>query len=296
MDDSLPDPLIDQLNSYARGFWEMLPQIAVAVAFLVVVWLIVRGARWALLRILQRTRTRRSLIEVFQMIVTTGIWVIGLLIAMTIVFPSLTPAKALTALGLGSVAIGFAFKDIFENFVAGILILVREPFQLADFIECEDIDGKVEQITVRDTHIRQTDGQLVVIPNAMLFKSPVTVRTSQALRRTSIIVGVAYDEDVDEARGVISSAVSAVDLVRDDVRDIQVFAREFNSSSVDFEVTWWTGSEPINIRASRDKVVASIKRALDDADIEIPFPYRTLTFKSDTPAEAAAEAMSRAGA
>ena len=201
---------------------------------------------------------------------------------MTIVFPSLTPAKALTALGLGSVAIGFAFKDVFENFLAGILILLREPFALDDFIECSGIEGQVSEITIRDTHIRQTDGQLVVMPNAILFKQPVTVRTSQNLRRAEITVGVAYDEDVDAARDVIYDAVVAVDMVRDDVRDVQVFAKEFGASSVDYQVTWWTGSRPVDIRASRDKVVASIKRALDDAGIEIPFPYRTLTFKDST--------------
>ena len=62
-------------------------------------------------------------------------------------------------------------------------------------------------------------------------------------------------------------------------RPVQIFAREFNSSSIDFEVTWWTGSKPVDERRSRDEVVAAVKRALDEAGIEIPFPYRTLTFK-----------------
>ncbi len=275
----VPQPLMNQLSDYWVGFWTLLPQLALALVVLLVVWALSRGVRWVIARLLVRARMRRSLIEVFQMLAGTGIWLLGTLIAMTIVFPSLTPAKALTALGLGSVAIGFAFKDVFENFLAGILILLREPFKLDDFIECDDIEGVVEEITIRDTHIRQTDGQLVVMPNAMLFKQPVTVRTSQNLRRAEITVGVAYDVDVDAARTVIYDAVVAVDMVRDDVRDVQVFAREFGSSSIDFQVTWWTGSKPVDIRASRDKVVAGIKRALDDAGMEIPFPYRTLTFK-----------------
>ena len=275
----VPKPLMNQLADYWTGFWTLVPQLALALVVLLVVWLLAKGARWLIARLLARARMRRSLIEVFQMLASTGIWLLGSLIAMTIVFPSLTPAKALTALGLGSVAIGFAFKDVFENFLAGILILLREPFKLGDIIECIDIEGNVEEITIRDTHIRQTDGQLVVMPNAMLFKNPVTVRTSQNLRRAEITVGVAYDVDVDAARTVIYNAVIAVDMVRDDVRDVQVFAKEFGSSSIDFQVTWWTGSRPVDIRASRDQVVAAVKRALDDAEMEIPFPYRTLTFK-----------------
>ena len=66
-------------------------------------------------------------------------------------------------------------------------------------------------------------------------------------------------------------------------RDVEIFAQEFADSAINFEVTWWTGSRPIDIRSSRDKVVAAVKRALDDAGIEIPFPYRTLTFNEPLP-------------
>ena len=78
---------------------------------------------------------------------------------------------------------------------------------------------------------------------------------------------------------MIERAVREVDSVRDDVKDVQIFAQAFGASSIDFEVTWWTGSEPVDIRRSRDKVVSAVKRALDEEGIEIPFPYRTLTFK-----------------
>jgi small-conductance mechanosensitive channel len=64
-----------------------------------------------------------------------------------------------------------------------------------------------------------------------------------------------------------------------DSRPVEIFANEFADSSINFEVSWWTGSKPLDIRASRDEVVASIKSALDNSGIEIPFPYRTLTFK-----------------
>lgn len=154
--------------------------------------------------------------------------------------------------------------------------------RLGDHILCQDVEGEVERITIRDTHLRQTDGQLVVLPNAMLFKNPVVVRTDRDRRRVIIIAGVGYGEDVDHCRDVIESAVCQVDGICDD-GPVQVFAKTFGASSIDFEVAWWTGSRPIDVRRSRDAVVAAIKRALDDADIEIPFPYRTLTFKDPLP-------------
>mgnify|MGYP003627218512 CR=1 FL=1 len=275
----LPAPLREQLTGYFQGFWTVLPQLVLSVVFLLVIWMIIKGLQWILPRSLRRARMRRALIDVVMMLFTVGLWLFGALIAVTIAFPTITPGRALTALGVGGVAIGFAFKDVFENFLAGILLLIREPFSIEDYIECEHIEGQVEEITIRDTHIRQTDGQLVVAPNGMFFKNPVTIRTARDVRRTTVICGVAYGEDVDRAREVIAEAVRGVDAVRDDVRDVEIFAQEFADSSINFEVTWWTGSRPIDIRSSRDKVVAAVKRALDDAEIEIPFPYRTMTFK-----------------
>lgn len=276
---TLPDPLRNQLEGYATGFWQVLPQLVLSVVFLVFVWAVAKVLNWVLPKMLRRARMRRALVDVVLMLAIVGLWLFGVLIAVTIAFPTITPGRALTAIGVGGVAIGFAFKDVFENFLAGVLLLIREPFSIDDYIDCENIEGQVEEITIRDTHVRQTDGQLVVAPNAMFFKNPVTIRTAKDVRRTTIICGVAYGEDVDAAREIIAKAVRDVDSVRDDVRDVEIFAQEFADSAINFEITWWTGSRPLDIRSSRDKVVAAVKRALDEAGVEIPFPYRTMTFK-----------------
>ncbi len=269
---------IGRANEFLAGHLaDVAPRIALALFFVALTWLASRGVLALITSLGRRFRLRRNLLDVLRMLARVGIWLLGALMVVTALFPTVTPAKMLTTLGLGSVAIGFAFKDTFENFVAGILILLREPFRIGDHVECDDVEGQIEEITIRDTRIRRTDGQLVVMPNHALFHQPVTVRTDKDLRRTTIMCGIAYGEDVDAARDVILDAVRTVDTVRNDVRDVQVFAHAFGASSIDFEVTWWTGSKPVDIRSSRDQVVAAVKRALDEADIEIPFPYRTLT-------------------
>lgn len=264
------------------GMWEAflshLPLIGIAVIVLFVTWGIATVADKLLDRVFDRLRMRDSLQAIVRKLIYITVWVIGVMIAITVLFPTVTPGKLLAALGLSSIAIGFAFKDIVENFFAGILILFREPFQMGDFIECEGVEGKVEDIAIRETKVRQTDGQLVVLPNAQLFKNPVTVRTDRDTRRTTVICGVAYDEDVDESRDIIRKAVESLGTINKD-KPVEIFAQEFAASSINFEVTWWTGSTPLEVRESRDEVVAAVKRALDDAGIEIPFPYRTLTFK-----------------
>ncbi|EBA11130.1 mechanosensitive ion channel family protein [Roseobacter sp. CCS2] len=275
--------LTEQLQEIARGAVELLPQIVVAIVVIVSTALLSRLAKAMAGRVLKHTKIRQSLKELAQLLVSIFIWIMGLMIAAVIVFPGLTPASILAGLGIGSVAIGFAFKDVFENFLAGIIILFRREMRIGDHIECEDIEGKVAHIAIRESHIERTDGQLVIVPNSMLFKNPVVIRTDKPHRRVTIICGVAYDVDVDEARDVIRQAVVACDTVEQDNKPIQIFAQEFASSSINFEVTWWTGSTPVEVRTSKDQVVAGVKRALDDAGLEIPFPYRTLTFKEPLP-------------
>ena len=270
--------ILDSITRMGEHFLSNLPKIIIALFILLITWVVYRLIDKFLNTFFRRVRLRDSLSELFRKLSYIVIWIVGIMVACVVVFPDFTPAKLLTVVGLGSIAIGFAFKDIFENFLAGILILLREPFQLGDFIDCEGMEGFVEDINIRDTHIRRVDGQRIVIPNAMLFKSPVHVRTDLDLRRVTVMCGVAYGENVDESRAVIKGAVEKLETVNN-VKEVEIFAQSFGNSSIDFEVTWWTGSSPLMIRKSRDEVVAAVKKALDDAGIEIPFPYRTLTFK-----------------
>ena len=270
--------LFTQLNQIAKASIALLPQIVVAIVVVLITAGLSRLAQKLVRRALGRTKLRQSLKELFTLLISIFVWIMGIMIAAVIVFPGLTPASILAGLGIGSVAIGFAFKDVFENFLAGIIILFRREMRIGDHISCEGITGQVDQIAIRESHIRQTDGQLVIVPNSILFKNPVTIATDQDTRRVTVMCGVAYDVDVDKARDVIRKAVKSCATIADG-KPIQIFAQEFGDSSINFEVTWWTGSTPVDVRTSRDEVVATVKRALDDAGIEIPFPYRTLTFK-----------------
>ena len=274
--------LRDQLRSMAEGFVAALPSIAIALFVLFVTWIVARFAVRISDLIVGRTEIRASLKNLIDTLVKLAIWIIGLFVAAVIVMPDLTPASLLAGLGIGAVAIGFAFQDIFENFLAGVLIMVREKMRIGDVIECEGITGKVEHITLRETHVRKLSGELTVVPNSILFKNPVEIFTDKDERRHEVVVGVSYDTNLDHAADVIQRAVEGVEDVLAS-KGIDIFAQEFNSSSVDFLVRWWAGSTPRSGWESKDKVVRAIKAALDDAGIEIPFPYVTHTFKETVP-------------
>ncbi len=272
------EKLTQQVIDIGNGFFNILPNLAIGIFVILVTWIVAKLARKLADRIIRKADLRPSLRELIETLISVAIWIVGIMIAATVMIPSLTPAGMLAGLGLGTVAIGFAFQDIFENFLAGVLIMIRKKMRIGDVIQCEGITGRVEHITLRETHVRRLSGEITIVPNSMLFKNPVEIMTDDPQRRHEIIAGVSYDTDLEMARDVIRKAVETVDEVDKD-RRIDVFACEFNSSSVDFRVRWWSGSKPYDMHNSKDLVIRAIKRALDDANIEIPFPYVTHTFK-----------------
>ncbi|MCJ2186154.1 mechanosensitive ion channel family protein [Novosphingobium beihaiensis] len=278
-----------EIEAMAQAFVHALPALAIALAIIVATWALARLMARIALRITTRAQVRDDLKQLAATLVRLLVWICGILIALTVAIPSFTPAGAFAGLGVGALAIGFAFQDIFENFLAGVLIMLRDKMNIGDSVICSGISGKVEKITLRETHIRQFSGELTVVPNSMLFKNPVEILTDQNLRRNEVIAGVSYDTNLAHAQQVIEQALLTVDAI-DKEKGTVVFAQEFNASSIDFLVQWWSDSTAQDLRLTKSQVIFAIKQALDDAGIEIPFPYVTHTFKeavSFQPANAA---------
>ena len=274
--------LQDQLVGMGEGFIRALPNLAIALVILFITWVLARFAVRIADGLTGKTEIRPSLKALLDTLVKLAIWIVGLMVALVVVMPGMTPASLVAGLGIGAVAIGFAFQDIFENFLAGVLIMLREKMRIGDVIECEGIVGKVEHITLRETYVRKLSGEVTLVPNSILFKNPVEILTDETQRRHEVVAGVSYDTDLDHAAEIIRKAVEGVEEV-DTGKGVDIFAAEFGASSVNFNVRWWAGSKPRDMHESRDRVIRAIKRALDDAGIEIPFPYVTHTFKEAVP-------------
>ncbi len=269
------------LNNFLQDLYNWLPFLLVGFIILVGGWVLASVVSRVIRKILSTSSLRPELAELIAKLSYVLILMIGILAA-AVVATGLGVGQVVATLGLGSIALGFAFKDIIENFLAGILILWKFPYNEGDYVECEGVEGKVLHIELRNTQILRTDGQLVVMPNATMFTNPVRVLTYKNTRRTTVICGIAYGEDVAQGRKVMRQAVASCSTI-DKSRDIEIYAQEFASSSINFEVTWWCGATPADIRKSRDEVVEAVKKHLDDAGIEIPYPYLTLTTSDNEP-------------
>lgn len=198
--------------------------------------------------------------------------VVGLAFAigLTIMVPSIQPGDFLAGLGIGSLAIGFAFKDILQNLLAGLLILIQRPFVVGDHIEVNGHEGIVDEIETRATFLKTFNGERVVIPNSDIYTDAVAVRTAFALRRSEYEVGIGYGDNIGEARDVIMQVLLGMEGVEAEPAP-QVLTSDLAASWVTLKVRWWTHSERTNRVALKSDVLDGIKNALDDAGIDMPF-------------------------
>jgi hypothetical protein len=186
-----------ELAQLAAGFVALLPNLVAALVVVALTWGLARYLARIEVRLLRHWQRRPALVAASRTLTVTLVWLAGLLVALALVFPGLSAANVVAGLGIGSLIVGLAFRDIFENYLAGILILLRKPMRIGDDILCEGVEGKVEPITIRDTYLRKRSGELVLLPNAFIYTNPTTVLTDRPLRRITLEVGVAYGTDHD---------------------------------------------------------------------------------------------------
>jgi small-conductance mechanosensitive channel len=174
----MPIDLSNAWNSASRlinTVVSLLPNIVLAVVIFAIFLLVASLARATVRRIMQRRQRHQNLGLLFGHIAYVAVVVFGFLVALSAVAPSFRTGDLIKVLGIGSVAIGFAFQNILQNFLAGILLLLQEPFRIGDWITITGFQGKVEDIQTRATVISAPEGQRIVIPNAVLFTNPFVV-------------------------------------------------------------------------------------------------------------------------
>ncbi|MDP8978195.1 MAG: mechanosensitive ion channel family protein [Actinomycetota bacterium] len=267
------DELARPVERLGAAALEALPLLGAAAVFivlgLVAAGLVARAAE----RAMRRTSADPSAVGLLTRVSRTAVIVAVVIYALEILGVRVGPLLA--GLGIAGLAVGLALQGILENFVCGIILLLRRPFRAGDQIMTNDYEGTVQQIDTRVTRLRDYDGRLVLIPNAEVYKQPLVNLTRLGSRRTSVFVGVDYRDDADRARAVIGDAVGRVEGVASDPAP-EVLLTELAESSVLFEVRYWTAPDIATVRQVQDRVLAAAKRGVQDAGMTIPWPIRTL--------------------
>jgi len=270
-----------QVQEMAINFLTALPQITLALVVFGVFYFVANWVKTFVRRVAQAAELTPGAEMVLARLARWLVVVVGLLIALTIAVESFEPGQLIQLLGISSVAIGFAFHDILQNFLAGILLLLTEPFKIGDQIIVNDFEGTVENVETRATTLKTYDGRRVVIPNAHLFTESVIVNTAFPVRRSEYRVGIGYSDDIAQAMGLMLDVMGEVEGVLEHPAP-DVLVAELGDFSVNIRARWWTDSVRSNVLKIQSEVIARIKERLIGHGIDLPFPTQQLLFHDQT--------------
>jgi len=247
----------------------IVPRALAALLVIGVFWALAAGVRAVVRMISRRLIHDRTVENLIKQVSYYTVWLLGLIVAATAF--GLEPGALATGLGLTSLALGFALKDILSNFVSGLLILTLRPFQLGDQIVIGETEGTVERIELRATQIRTYDGRRVLVPHADTFTSRVTNNTAAPVRRGQVVCYLGYDVELQKVLRVLEEATLRADGVIAEPQP-SVAIREMGQSELAFQVQFWCDSRRSDFMLTASRVRANLIDALRAAGIALPGP------------------------
>ncbi|WP_412027954.1 mechanosensitive ion channel family protein [Deinococcus yunweiensis] len=276
------EPILARFQTLTRSVLGSLPNVALGLMLFALFWFISGIVRRSVQALAERAGQPAGIALVFGRLAAWVLLTLGVLVGLTVIFPTLTAASLFGALGVSGVAIGFAFKDIFQNLLAGLLLLITRPFRIGDQIVSGEHEGTVEDIQIRATMLRTYDNRRVVIPNSELYTNRVIVNTAYDRRRLAVTVGIGYGDDIARAKRIILDTLAGVEDIRMEPAPA-VLVRELADFSVNLEVRYWI-DPPIRreVVESQDRVLEALKPALIAAGIDLPLPTQQVLFHDQT--------------
>lgn len=270
----------------------IVPRGLAALLVIGLFWLIASLMRWLMRAIFHHVVSDLTVENLIKQVTYYTVWTLGIIVALDAF--GFDPQTVATGLGLTSLAIGFALKDILSNFVSGILILVLRPFELGDQIVVGETEGNVERIELRATQLRTYDGRVVLVPNAEIFTARITNNTASPVRRGSATVFLGYDSNLSQAIGVIRASAQATAGVLAEP-SVTVRVQDLGQDDILVEARFWTDSHRSDFVATASYVRQSIVAGLKQASIDLPDPdLRVLIHQPDQRQIALNSRMSKA--
>lgn len=253
-----------------------LPSLVGAIIVVAITWGVAKGVRYIAYSWAKQTEGDSSTELLIGRLSYGAVWIVGFVIALGVM--GLDFGALLGALGLTSVAIGFSLKDVLSNYISGVILLAARPFRINDQVVIGDYEGTIAQIQLRATTMKTYDGRVVYIPNQEVFQASVINNTASPRRRSSVMVGIDYGEDIGDALSVITKVLKNITEVESDPAP-DVLVIELAASTVNLEIRFWVDSRRSGFLATTSKVAQAVKEALESADIDMPTDIYTLILR-----------------
>ncbi len=274
----LGELVVGTLREWLTFSVEMLPNVVVAAVVFALGWVVARVAQRLTAKAMRRFTDHQQVTYLASVGVRIALTSVGLFAALSMLQLDGVVTSLLAGVGVVGLALGFAFQDIAANLMSGVMMATSQPFHVGDLVRTADFFGTVEQVGLRVTHIRTPSGELVLIPNQDVTNSALVNYTETTDRRVEIAVGVAYGDDLKLAQQVIIDALTEIEHSNPD-KPVQALFVGFGGSSIDLSCRFWISTRRnVDFMEAQSAGIQAIKRALDEAGLNIPFPIRTLDF------------------
>ncbi|HEX4055625.1 MAG TPA: mechanosensitive ion channel family protein [Tepidisphaeraceae bacterium] len=257
------------VNTLVLGTLAFVPKLLAALILFGIFWLIYRMIRRIVLGSMARAHVDSSIRDMLGSLIKWSIMGFGLVIACNQV--GIEIAALLTGVSIIGLAIGFAAQETLANFIAGVVIFWDKPFKVGDWIIIDGMFGRVLRVSFRSTRMLNLNGETIVLPNTYMLANRVANHSTHPVVRVEIPIGIAYKESIDKARTALLATVDGDQRICKDPAP-SVVVSQCADSSVNLLLRIWTRDEAIEKDVLHD-YLEKAKKALDAANIEIPFPH-----------------------
>lgn len=266
----------EKLAKWYQEIIEMLPNILLAIIVFILTFFASKGVRYLFEQVFLKKWKNVELKRILGRIIQIVAFALGLLFALSIVNLDKTVTSILAGVGVIGLALGFAFQDIAANFISGIFMASKKPFEIGDLIEVSGFFGTVKAINLRTTEIETFDGNDVIIPNKDVFQNPIKNYMLTPYQRVLIKVGVSYNDNLAKVRELTLDRIKKLEGIIVE-KEPQFFYTEFGDSSINFEIRFWVPyGQKSRFLELQSNAIEAIKTLFDENDISIPFPIRTI--------------------
>lgn len=280
------DGLMEKLMGWLEALIENLPNFILALIIMFAAYFIAKHTSRLVKRVVGKRVSQVSISNIIAKLSAILVVTLGIFLALGILDLSQTLTGLITGAGVLGLVIGLALQGTLSNTISGIVISFRDRIRIGDWVETHDFAGEIIDVNLNNFVMKQTDNNIVIIPNKNILENPMKNYTLTPYIRVELDCGVAYSSDLEFVQKLTLDTLSKTFEKIDDSKPPEFFFMEFGDSSINFRCRFWIeGTRNVHKLQAINKAIIAIKKAFDAEGINIPFPIRTLEFNNNLKVE-----------
>lgn len=284
------DGLVDKLFGWMKAIIENLPNMAVACLVIFAAYFLSKYANRLSIKLTSKHVKQESINRIIAKLVSIMVIMLGVFLALGILDLSKTLTSLITGAGVLGLVIGLALQGTLSNTISGIVISFRDKIQIGNWVETNGLAGEIIDINLKNFTMKQTDNNIVFLPNKMILETPLKNYSLTPHTRCELQCRVAYDSNLELVEKLTLDTLDKTFIKFDDSKHAEFFFTEFAESSINFKCRFWIeGTKNFHKLHATNLAIIAIKKAFDSEGIRIPYPIRTLEFNNDLKADRPAD-------